>query len=386
MLIFLVTLFIVGGIGIFASYYARGYRLNLKTFQFQPNGILVIKSEPDGASVYVNGELKTATNATISLPPGTYDVEIKKDGFFNWYKRLTIEKEIVSQTTASLFKSVPSLSPVTSFGASNPVSSADGTKIAFSVLPTGGVGSDKTGLWVLDTFTLPLGFSSGPKRITDGDMTEATYSFSPDGRQILLTISSSVSLIDSGSFTAQGQRINIASKKEATLAAWEAERAAKNQNTIKNLPTEVSDLLLRRSLSFTPSSDETMVLYTASSSASLPDNLIKTLPGASTQKQERNIQPGYTYVYDIKEDRNFLISDQPVSGVLRWMPGSKLLLWAQEGQIIIMDYDGTNRQIVYSGSYTAPYAFPSSNSTKLLILTNLGAALSSPNLYTLTVK
>jgi hypothetical protein len=384
--LFLITLVIVGGVGLFASYYARGYRLNLKTFQFQPNGILVIKSEPDGASVYINGELKTATNATMSLLPGTYDIEIKKDGFFTWYKRLTIEKEIVTQTTASLFKNVPSLSPVTSFGASNPVSSVDGTKIAFGVLPAGGVGNDKTGLWVLDTFSLPLGFSNEPKRITDGDLTGATYSFSPDGRQILLTLSNSVYLIDSGSFTAQGQRINIASKKDATLAAWETEREAKNQNLIKNLPAEVGDILLRRSSSFTFSPDENMVLYTASSSATLPDNLIKQLPGASTQKQERNIQPDHTYVYDTKEDRNFLISDQPINGALRWMSGGRLLLWAQEGQIIVMDYDGTNRQVVYSGSYIVPFAFPFSNLTKLLILTNLGAALSSPNLYTLTVK
>jgi hypothetical protein len=51
-----------------------------------------------------------------------------------------------------------------------------------------------------------------------------------------------------------------------------------------------------------------------------------------------------------------------------------------------MDYDGTNRQVVYSGSYIMPSAFPYSNTSKLLILTNLGSNNSIPNLYTLTVK
>jgi hypothetical protein len=384
-LFFVITLIVVGGVGLFASYYARGYRLDLKTLKFQPNGILVLKSEPDGASVYINGDLKTATNASISLSPGTYDVEVAKDGYFSWYKRLTIEKEIVTQASISLFKTVPSLSPMTSDGAVNPVTSNDGTKIIYSVLPSANVGNDKTGLWELDTVSLPLGFTSGPKRITDGDMTNATYVFSPDSKQIMLTISQSIFLLDSGSFTSQDQRVNMASKKDSTLADWQTQKAADNENLIKNLPPEVADILTRKTSSFTFSPDLSMILYTASSSGTLPDNLIRPLPGASTQTQERDIQPGSTYVYDTKEDRNFLITNQ-VSPVLRWMPTSMQLLLAQAGQIIIMDYDGTNRQVVYSGSYAYPFAFPYTNTTKILVLTNLGASSSNSNLYTLTVK
>jgi hypothetical protein len=394
-LFFLITLIVVGSIGLFASYYARGYRLNLKTFKFQPNGILVLKSEPDGASVYINGELETATNASISISPGTYDVEVRRDGYFSWYKRLTIEKEIVTQATISLFKNVPSLSPITSIGAVKPIMSEDGSKIIYSVLPSKDVGSDKTGLWTLDTFSLPLGFGSGPKRITDGDMTGATYVFSPDGKQVLLTISNNISLLDTGSFTAQNQRVNIASKKDTIITGWLTEKANKDQNLIRNLSPEVADILSRKSSSFVFSPDGSMILYTASASGSLTEGLVRPLPGASTQRQERTIQIGRTYIYDTKEDRNFLITDQPVTinnsdrpqiSALRWMSTSRHLLLAQEGQIVVMDYDGTNRQVVYSGSYFAPSAFPFTNATKILILTNLGASSTSANLYTLTVK
>lgn len=375
--IFLSTLLIVGLVGVFMSFYARGYRLDLKTFKFQPNGILVIKSEPDGASVFINGELKTATNANVSLSPGTYDVEVKKDGFFSWYKRLVIEKEIVTQVDASLFKNAPSLVPITFSGAQNPVISNDGTKIAYTV--------PKNGLWAFDIFNFPLGFTSNEsKRITDGDLTNSTYTLSPDGKQIMLLLSNALFVLDSGSFTGQDQRVNVASTKDIILASWKKEKATKDTSLIKNLPSELADILSRKTSNFTFSPDENMILYTASSSANLADNLIPQLPGSSTQKQERNIQIGHTYVYDIKEDRNFLINDIPA--VLRWMPSSRHLLFADQNQVIVMDYDGTNRQVVYSGSYIAPYAFPFTNATKLLILTNLGGTTSTPNLYTLTVK
>jgi hypothetical protein len=392
---FVLTLVVVGGLGIFAIYYARGYRLNLKTLRFQPNGILVLKSEPDGASVYINGELKTATNANISLTPGTYDVEVRRDGYLPWYKRITIDKEIVTQATVSLFKTVPSLSPLTLSGATNVIASEDGSKIIYSVLPSKDLTADKIGLWELDTFSLPLGFNSGPKRITDGDMTGATYVFSPDSRQILLTVSNGIFLIDTGTFTAQNQRVNVASQANQTLAGWATQREATNQSLIAALPPVLNDILTRKTSAFAFAPDDTMIAYTASSTGNLPDNLIPPLPGASTQTQERNIQAGHTYIYDIKEDRNFLISDQLVTldnvdngqlSALRWMPGSRLLLLAEPNQIIIMDYDGTNKETVYSGVYAAPAAFPLSNASKLLILTNLGSIDSAPNLYTLTVK
>jgi len=395
---FIFGLIIVGLFGTFFAYYARGYKFNLDTLKFQPNGILVIKSEPDGASVFINGDLKTATNATISLSPGVYDVEVKKEGYFSWYKRLTISKEIVTQAAVSLFRNVPSLSPATFSGAHNPIMSEDGGKIAYTVLPATGVTDEKVGLWTLDTFSLPLGFSNDPKRITNGDLVNAGYSFSPDGRQIMLTTSNGIFVLDTGSFTPQNQRVNIASQKDTVLAEWRKEKSVKNASLTRNLPPELTDILSRKTSDFVFSPDDQMILYTASGSATLPENLIFPLPGASTQKQERNIQAGSTYIYDLKEDRNFPIYNQPViigerltekssiMPALRWMSTSRHLLLASQGQIVIMDYDGTNREVVYSGSYIQTFAFPFNNTTRLLILTNLGAETASPNLYTLTIK
>jgi hypothetical protein len=351
--------------------------------RFSPNGLLVAKSEPTGAQILINGDLKTATDATVSLSPGTYDVLVRKDGYIPWEKRLQIDKEVVTVATINLFRIAPSLTAVTFDAAISPVASEDYSKIAF-VVPSKATGDTKAGLWIVDTADLPLGFTRDPRRITDGDLASASWEFSPDGRQILLISASGVYLLDAGTFTPQNQRVNISSRKEATLASWRQERQTKLLAQIRNLPEQVSDLLTRKASHVLFSPDETKILYTASGSATLGENLVKPLPGSSTQKQERTITEGKTYVYDTKEDRNFLVAD--TGATLRWFPTSRHLVYPEEGKITIMEYDGTNRQAVYSGSYSQPYAFPYVNTSKLLILTNLGSGGSTTNLYSLSLK
>src|SRR4030043_1252596 len=103
-ILFLITILTVGIAGFFISFYARGYKFNPKTLKFSPSGLLLIKSNPDGAQIFINGELKTITNVNLSLVPGTYDIDLKKDGYNSWTKRLTIEKEIVKEFEAHLFR------------------------------------------------------------------------------------------------------------------------------------------------------------------------------------------------------------------------------------------------------------------------------------------
>ncbi|MFZ5932767.1 MAG: PEGA domain-containing protein [Patescibacteria group bacterium] len=382
----LVTAAIVGVLGYFLVLYARGYRFDKKTFHFAPSGLLVAKSDPTGAQVFVNAELTTATDSTISLSPGTYDVAIKKEGYLPWEKRLLIEKEVVTEACASLFRAAPSLSAVTFSSVVNPTVSADGTRIAYGVpyLPSD---PEKGGIWIMETVNLPLGFARDPRRITDGDISSSTWEFSPNGREILLTTRTGVFLLDAGSFTPQARRVNVAARKEIILSEWQDERQKRLASQIRNVPTEVADVLERKTSAVIFSPDETKILYTASSSATLKENLIKPLPGSSTQRQERDIKIGRTYVYDIKEDRNFLIDEGSESDRrLSWFPTSRHLLLAEDERIVIMDYDGTNRQQVYSGSYIAPHAYPFGSTSRLLILTNLGATSTEANLYSLTIK
>jgi len=369
------TFAVVSFFGYFVALIARGYQFDTGTFAFIANGILVAKSDPDGASILVDGTLKSATNTNLKLAPKKYDIEIKKDGYLTWKKSLTIEKEEVTQITAHLFKTAPSFSPVTYKGAVNPVVSSDFSKIAYV---------NDEGLWIMTVSSLPIGFPNEPKKITDFVGKNITYQFSPNNREILLETKTNIYVLNANEFVSQLDLKQSIQTKEEILKEWEIEKSKKDDSELKLIPSEVAEMLNENTNMFSFSPDETMVMYVASSEAILKEDLIPKLPGSSTQTENRDIKVGKTYIYDIKEDKNFLVNENGRS--LYWLPTSRHLLLPDEGKIIVMDYDGTNRQTVFSGDYIAPHAYPFVNASKLLILTDLGSSSSTPNLYSLSIK
>jgi len=381
----LITIMVMLTFGTLFGLYAKGYRFDKDLLKFIPHGILVVESEPKAAQVYIDGEFETATDATIRLAPGTYDISVQKEGFITWNKRVTIEVEEVTEADIQLFRSTPSLTAITFSGVISPVATGDYTKIAYSI-EVDKTETEKAGLWVMETVNLPLGFAKDPKRITDGNLTNASWEWSPNGQEILLTTPLGIYLLDAGTFTPQNQRVNVLSQKEEILASWETEKLRKLNAKVRNMPNTLQDLFLNRveSISFSP--DEKKVLYTASSSAIIPENLIKPIPGASTQKQERDIKVGHTYVYDIKEDQNFLLSTGSKEERIAWFPSSNHLVVAKKDKVYISDLDGTNNQTVFAGAYSIPNAFPTLNKDRLFVLTNLGAFGEIPNLYSISLK
>lgn len=399
-LAFFSTIFVVVTAGLLVGMYARGYRFDKDDGKLEVNGLLIVKSSPEGSQIYIDGELRSVTDDTISLEPDTYTVTVEREGYIPWTKVLEIKKEEVTEVTAHLFRSAPSLSAVTLHSATQPLPSYDFTKIAYAVLPeeTDINTEVKQGLWILETLNLPLGFSRDPRHITDADLTDATWEWSPDGQEILLTNSEGTYLISINEFTPETSLINVFRELPAIRERWEAERKEKLLAQVRPLPSPIQELLTESAKSVVFSPDEEMVMYIASGSATLADDLISPIPGSSTQTESRELVDNYTYVYDIEEDRNFLLDENtgnliieggvsPLPSITRrisWFPTSRNLILAQENKVIIMDYDGTNRQTVFAGGYFAPHAFPAGVSLdRIFILTNLGA---TSNLYSVGLK
>lgn len=384
--------------------YAKGYRFDTKENRIEPTGLLVIKSDPDGAQVFINGELKSATNTTISLPPGEYEIRVEKQGYISWIKKLKIEFQVVTEETAHLFRSAPSLTAITFSGALDPTPSYDMAKISYIVPQTKNSATKEAdfngkGLWMMEMFNLPLGFSREPRRIIDGNLESASWQFSPDDKEILLDLGKNSYLIPSSSQSSLEQLLPISQVRKTTITkSWEKIKKTRTESKLAKLPDEMRTTLKEVASSIVFSPDERMVLYTATKSASLKDKFIKDYPGASTQKQDRDIKPYHTYIYDIKEDRNFLIDEKSDDLVieggfttkakrrLSFLPTSRNLILAEPNRVIIMDYDGTNRHIVYEGNYVAPFAFPTLSNDRIIILTNFGAEDKLPNLYSVGVK
>lgn len=387
LLVLVSTIIIVGIVGTIAILYARGYRLQNNVegedLILGPTGLLVANSEPKAAQVFVNGKIKTATDNAISLPPNTYDISIKKEGYQGWEKKVTIEKETVTQVDAFLISQAPSLTALTFSGAVNPIFSEDFSKIVYAV-PQSEDNIERAGLWIMETVNLPLGFNRDPRRITDGDLTNATYELSPDAREVLLTTSNGIFLLDISKFTPQTARTNIALQVEAIRKDWIEIREKRQKAKIAPLPDKIEEIFTSSVTNIYFSPDENRILYTALKEASLPEGVVKQLPGSSTQEQARKIVPENTYVYDIREDRNFKVAEP--SEMAYWLSNSLNLVIPSAGRITILDYDGTNRKTVFSGNYIYPNAYPSTNANRLLILTNFGASEAVPNLYWLSLQ
>ncbi len=384
---------------IFAIKFAKGYRPDLQNGTFRPTGIINMESYPESAKVYINGEYKTITKDKINLDPGIYDVEIRLDGFVTWKKQITIEPEVVSNVTAWLFPSVPSLKAITSNGASMPVISPDGTKIAY-------IRTEKNSnkLYTLDLTESAFGFiSRDPKEISTDLSTPNSIRWSPDSRQILYSASASAILIDTN-----GQKTTpdvVALQKQ-----WQTLADQKEADKFANLPEKLQQIFATSSANVVWSPKEDKIMYTATASAVIAENIIPQLPGSSSQIQQRTLVPNHVYIYDVEEDRNFLIDTinpviptqcppkskcpniNPVNTSAKnnnwqWFPTSNHIIRALDGKITIMEYDAQNATTVYAGPMESNFIAPYPSTKQVLILSNLNPTLSlTPNLYAVSLR
>ena len=102
-----------------AIQYARGSWRVANNRIVANTGLLNANSFPTGAQVFIDDKLITATDDTIYLEPDVYQVKIVKEGYSPWYKTLTIQSELVTQSNALLFPSAPSITPLTFTGIDN---------------------------------------------------------------------------------------------------------------------------------------------------------------------------------------------------------------------------------------------------------------------------
>ena len=395
-------------------FWAKGYRPSLKEKTIKGTGLLVANSHPKGASVYLNGKLTTATDDTLHLPPGEYQIKIVKDGFVSWEKTLQLESELVTQTNARLFPSVPDLTALTLTGAINPTPSPNGQKIVYAV--SSASASLKNGLWVSNLNDLPLNFGSNHLQIAQNtsniDFAQAEIAWSPNSQQILVSLpQGNHFLLPSDSFTKPSAIKDISATLPLVLDEWQQELAINNQKRLEKLPLFMQQVATTSAQQVYFSPDETKIVYLATEELTIPKDLLPSLPASSTQPEERLLQPGKVYVYDLKEDKNFLIKEMespqdseetslsdiqktlfsltkqysPLYTFLpQWLPTSRHLIFTEDNKINIIEYDGENLTTVYIGDFKDDFVYPWPSGNKLIILTSLNSPI--PNLYSINLR
>lgn len=310
LLLFFLTIVAVAGGTYFMIRYAQGYRPT-RTGTIKGTGLLSAGSFPSAAEVYVNGRLTTATNNTLNLDPGEYEVEIKKDGFYTWSKKLKIVEELVTETAAQLFPTSPSLEPLTYTGALTAVPSPDGTKLAFTVASASA--QTKNGLYVQDLTSSPIALNKTARQIarTEGgyDYTTASYTWSPNGSEILVAFKSGAHvLLDEGRFNDLAALKDVTVRLPQILSEWELELAREEQTRLTKLPDFMAETATGSATNLYFSPDNKKLLYQATADFTIPQELIPPLPSSSTQVESREVKRGNWYVYDLKEDKNFLVT------------------------------------------------------------------------------
>jgi hypothetical protein len=374
------------------SLIARGYRFSIKDgLVIKATGMVSAISRPKGASVYIDDKLVTATDDTINLTPGVYSLKINKDGFLPWQKTITIKPETVYQADIQLFSAVPDLKPLTVTGAINPSANIDNTKIVYSVASASA--TKDNGLYLIESNGLPISLIRGishqlsPNTATI-NWSKFTFVFSPNSREILATsIDNKTNYLLNLDAPIQPTKLTDATDKLSTIKQeWQTQTTILLTAKLDRIPKDIQSFVATSSAkNIQLSSDENKILYLAQSDGNITKNIITPPPAQSTQNQSRAVKKDNYYVYDIKDDTNFLLGNIKDLSNPSWLPNSNNIVFVQNQNLYVIEYDGTNQQTLFSSNFDPNCVYPWVDGSKIVILTS--AYPSAPaNLYTISTK
>lgn len=432
------SIFIIVLIGFIA--FARGYRLDIKKQTITSTGIISVNSLPQPAQVFINGELKGVTDLNLTLPHGKYTVEVKKEGYTDWKKDFTLKGEIVMNADALLFSKNPSLTPMTSLGISKAITLGQSDRM---LIITENNSIEKDGIYLFEASKRTINFFPPLKPIllkenlrailTDVpelNLANSKLDFSPDYQEAILTLTIqgedySYSLALDGE-NKQLSRMEPGSK-ENIIEAWNQEKNKELVQILETLPKDMRKIASDSFQMIAISPDEKKFMYMAKKPVTLPLIIKPQLIGTNQTPEKRNLETGEMYIYDKKEDKNFKLPivvntevvtptpspsviptialiDEPtptpsklpyllnepltdkINTQVKWYPDSQHVVFKENKKIVVVAYDGTNKQTVYSGPFEQEF-FTLSGDWNLVVISNLNPQNNKfGDLYSIGIK
>lgn len=359
--------------------YTSGYRIEKGTEEIvdlTKTGMVSAKSIPEGASVYIDDKLTTATNDTVSgIEPGIHKLTIVKKGFEQWSKEVEVFEELVTDITSVLISQSPLFEPLTNTGASFPSVSPSLKKLAYFSKD-----EESPGVWLIPIDQGGLNIFRANPTVVLEDTRVNKYSegksitWSPDENQLLVETQDGLFyLVDLKTSTAQSTT-DINSIKET----WEIKLKEKRLDFVTKLdiPENIKTLATTNEVLWSP--DEKKFLFITQEGDKLSYkvyNMEKPLPVG--EKVE-------TTVLEIP-----LADIQPV---ITWYADSYHLLLTQgqiaeqrNGTISLVRIDGTNKVEIYGGSLHSPNVYSTPAGDKIIILTTFKSG-DKTDLYTVGIR
>lgn len=375
----LLTMVILLGITTLIFLYTSGYRLNRdeeETVNLATTGMVSAKSIPEGASVFMDDELITATNDTIAgVEPGTHELKMVKKGYEEWTKEIEVFEALVTDITAVLVSQSPMFEPLTNTGASNPSASPSHNQLAYFSKDEEG-----PGVWIIPINQGGLNlFRANPSVVLE-DTKVNKYSdgrsihWSPDEKELLVeTVDGVYYLLDLETNTAQS-----VTNADEIEQEWNEKLKQKREDFVAKLeiPDDFVQLALSDEVLWSP--DEKKFLYTTQNGDLLQYkvyNMEKPLPVGEKvetlvfEKSINETQPEITWY----ADSFHLILTEGYTVEDNW------------GTISLIRIDGTNKVEVYSQSLHSPQVYSVPSGDKIIILTTFKSG-DQTDLYTIGIR
>lgn len=416
---------------------ARGYRIDVQKSTITSTGLVAVTSTPRLAKVYVNSEPKGITDLSLNLEPGTYTFTVFKEGYFPWQKTITIKGEIVQGLDAILYPVNSSLTPLTNIGIVRaiPIGSLQSQqyillsdkKIQHEVpvdpvaMPSSSGTPNIGGIYLYDTTRRVVSLLPNLQRIVDYDKLEPDMDphalqvlFSPNSKQLVLFDTTTSKSITTNSIQrmnaydpiyvppadfrkayliniddSDATPLDITDTVNSLLSVWTETKAQQLQALTATLPKVLDSFILDHTRIVDMSVDKYKILYEATAAATLAQVKKETLIGSNQTPETRTITKHAFYVYDIKEDRNYLLKtavEAQDKSDLQFHPNSKNILFEDDKSISISDFDGTNSHVIYSGPLISGF-MGITDDGRLLVLTNLNPQLNTAaDLYAVGIR
>jgi hypothetical protein len=354
---------------------AQGYRLDHATNQIYGTGIIVVETNPQGATVTLNGESRGTTNTTLSnLPAGTYKVKVAKDGYAAWETSVDLQQGKVINLLPLLVPINPSLSPVTSTPASNPVLSPDGQRLAYTVANSS---NSSAGVWVLDLSSQPFNLSRKPQQIISDTAilhySQSKLTWAPNNRELLATLDNGLS---SNSYLLAVDGSHPPQDVSGTLGElqqdWHTDRAQALDELISDLPAQDKQLALDHATSLQWSPTNLKFLYV----------------------DEQDGQRTYS-VYNKENHKayqSFTVAKDKFAAVRWYADGQHLIVLEKDkaeattGTISLMETDGSNKVPAFTGTLLGDVIYSYLNGAKLIILTSFNQQSDTYYLYSINLR
>ncbi len=385
------------GLTILGVQFSQGYRFDLSQGKVKVTGLLVVKSKPTDAKVFLNGKLSGASDVSLSLPKGEYEIKLVKPGYQPWIKKLRVEKGLVTQVEAKLWPISPDLSKITYAGAKYPVLSPTKAEIAF-VLPDSEAVVEwqlQPGLYILDLSGKGFLGKKGSRLIAE-DTRRIKFSevkrlvWSPDGSKIMAVFEDRVFLLSTKGVQENTPLLDVSYQKKEIEKLWQKQKEQQLEAVLDKIKKPLRLQLAQVMEIIDVTGDEGKLVYKASGSAVLKRVINPPLPGNSHLPEVRRLEKDDYYVYDIREDKNYMLArkeDIKDKVKIWWMADNSHLLMVYPGKIYVIEYDGGNKTLVFAGNFRSEYVFPHLSGEDVIVLTSLNPAQPEfLNLYNLSLR